>query len=95
MIAMLEASGRVTGNSMAEMSELFRSLIAYSGKWSVDAEKFVTKVDLASDPSLVGTSQVRYYTFDGETLSLRTPPIALPAFDGRKAIVYADWERET
>jgi hypothetical protein len=94
MMGMLEASGRVAGDSETEMAELYRSIIAYSGKWSVDAEKFITEVDLASDPSLVGTAQVRYYTYDGQMMSLRTPPMALPRFGGRTAVIYADWKRE-
>ena len=61
---------------------------------AVEGEKFVTEVDLASDPNLVGTSQVRYYTSDGESMSLRTPPMAGPAFNGQKAVIYADWKRE-
>jgi hypothetical protein len=95
MMAMLEASGRVAGKSEAERAELYRSMVAYSGKWSVDAEKFITEVDLASDPSLVGTTQVRYYAYDGQIMSLRTPPMALPAFNGRNAVIYADWKRES
>jgi Lipocalin-like domain len=94
MMAMLGASGRVAGKSEAEMAELYRSMIAYSGKWSVDTEKFTTEVDLASDPSLVGTTQIRYYTYEGQLWSLRTPPIAIAAFDGRPAVIYADWKRE-
>lgn len=94
MMAMLGASGRAAGKSEAEMAELYRSMIAYSGRWSVDAEKFTTEVDLASDPSLVGTTQVRYYAYDGRTWSLRTPPMIIPAFDGRTAVIYADWKRE-
>jgi hypothetical protein len=95
MMAMLEASGRVAGKSEAEMAELYRSMIAYSGKWSVDGEKFATEVDLASDPNLVGTTQVRYYKYDGQIMSLRTPPIEVPAFNGQTAVVYADWKRES
>ncbi len=94
MMAMLEASGRVAGKTEAEMAGLYRSMVAYSGKWSVDAEKFITEVDLASDPNLVGTTQVRYYTYDGEIMSLRTPPMALSVFNGRNAVIYADWRRE-
>ena len=69
-------------------------MLAYSGKWSIDSQKFVTQVDIAADPGWVGTTQVRYYTFDGRTLSLRTAPLALPSLSGRKAVVYADWEKE-
>ena len=94
MMAMLGASGRVPGESVSEMAELYRSMVAYSGKWSVDAEKFITEVDLASDPSWVGTTQVRFYTYDGQIMSLRTPPVALPAFNGRTAVIYAEWQRE-
>jgi|SRR6516225_5930488 len=94
MMAIVTAMNRTTGRSVPEMAELFLSIGAYSGKWSVDDEKFITVVDLAWDPSWVGTSQIRYYTFDGRILSLRTAPIELPAFPGRKAIAYAHWERE-
>jgi hypothetical protein len=89
-----QANNRTPGTSTAAMAELFRSMVAYSGKWSIDGEKFVTVVDLAADPSWVGTVQVRYYTFDGHTLSLRTAPLELPSFPGRRAVVYANWKKE-
>jgi hypothetical protein len=89
-----QANDRTPGTSTAAMAELFRSMVAYSGKWSIDGEKLVTVVDVAADPSWVGTVQVRYYTFDGRTLSLRTAPLEFPSFPGRKAVVYADWEKE-
>jgi hypothetical protein len=76
------------------MAALFTSMIAYTGRWSIDAEKLSTKVDGAWDPSWVGTEQVRYYCFDGHTLSLRTALLEHPAFPGRKAIGYVEWQRE-
>jgi len=94
MMAIATASNRMTGRSAPEMAELFLSMGAYTGKWSVDDEKFITVVDVAWEPSWVGTSQIRYHAFDGKILSLRTDPIELPAFPGRKAIAYADWQRE-
>jgi hypothetical protein len=94
MMVIGHAKSRIPGTSTAAMAELFRSMVAYSGKWSIDSEKFVTEVDIAADPGWVGTKQVRYYTFDGETLSLRTAPLEIPSFAGRKGIVYADWVRD-
>jgi hypothetical protein len=94
MMVIGQAKNRAPGTSTAAMAELFRSMVAYSGKWSIESEKFVTKVDIAADPGWVGTTQVRYYTFDGQTLSLRTAPLELPSLPGRKAVVYADWEKE-
>jgi Lipocalin-like domain len=94
MMVIGQANDRTPGTSTAAMAALFRSMVAYSGKWSIDGEKFVTVVDVAADPSWVGTVQVRYFTFDGQTLSLRTAPLELPSFPGRRAVVYADWEKE-
>jgi len=72
MIAMLVPSGRSEAASDADAAKLFRSMVAYSGRWSIDGEKFVTRVDMAYEPSWIGTEQVRHYAFDGQTLSLRT-----------------------
>jgi hypothetical protein len=94
MMVILEGSNRCPATCDSELVQLFRSFVAYSGKCSADGEKFVTEVDLASDPSWVGKPQVRYYKFDGETLSLRTAPVEHPAFQGQKAVVYAEWKRE-
>jgi hypothetical protein len=94
MIMIGTANDRMPGTSTAAAAELFRSMVAYSGKWSVDSEKFVTEVDVAADPGWVGTQQIRYYTFVGQTLSLRTAPFELPSFPGQKAVVYADWEKD-
>jgi len=94
MMVMGQAKNRPPGTSTAAMAELFQSIVAYSGRWTIDSEKFATEVDIAADPGWVGTTQVRYYTFDGQTLSLRTAPLELPTHLGRKAVVYADWEKE-
>jgi hypothetical protein len=48
------------------MAELFRSMVAYSGKWSIDREKFVTEVEIAADPGWVGTTQVRFTPSTGK-----------------------------
>ena len=42
-------------------------MIAYTGRWWIDGEKFVTQVDGAWDPGWVGTEQVRHFVFDGHT----------------------------
>jgi hypothetical protein len=94
MIALLTAGGRTPATSSAEMAALFTSMFAYTGSWSLDGEKFVTKVDGAWDPSWVATEQVRYHTYDGQTLSLRTAPIDAPSSPGRKVIGFVNWQRD-
>jgi hypothetical protein len=95
MIAMLVPSGRSHADSDADAAQLFRSMVAYSGRWSIDGEKFVTRVDMAWEPSWIGTEQVRYFAFDGQTLSLRTAVIEVPARPGRKIVGQLDWEQES
>ena len=94
MLVLLTWSGRTPAASSSDMANLFKSMAAYTGKWSFDGEKLVTKVDGAWDPSWVGTEQVRYVTFDHRTLSIRTAPTEVPAFPGQKVIGYLDWQRE-
>ena len=94
MLVLMTSAARPSGQSSPELAALFTSMVAYTGRWSIDGEKFVTKVDGAWDPSWVGTEQARYYAFDGQTLSLRTAPLEHAAFPGQKVIGYVDWQRE-
>ena len=94
MIALLTPGTRPLAASNADMAALFKSMVAYTGRWSIDGERFVTKVDGAWDRSWVGTDQVRYLSFDGQTMSIRTAPIEHPAFPGQKAIGYLEWEKD-
>jgi|SRR5579859_278890 len=94
MLVLMTSGGRAPAESGSDMATLFKSMVAYTGRWSIDGEKFVTKVDGAWDPSWVGTEQVRYYAFDGHTLSLRSAPIDHPSFPSQKVIGYVEWQRE-
>jgi hypothetical protein len=95
MVVLITSAGR-TAASGPEMAALFRSMVTYTGRWSLDGERLVTRGDGAWDPSWVGTEQVRDCTFapDGRTLSVRTAPIGHPALPGQRAIGYLDWQRE-
>ena len=94
MLVLMTSGGRAPAESSSDMATLFTSMVAYTGRWSIDGEKFVTKVDGAWDPSWVGTEQVRYYAFDERTLSLRSAPIDHPSFPSQKVIGYFEWQRE-
>ncbi len=94
MLVLITSSGRTSAEVTSEMAALFKSMVAYTGRWSNDDERLLTRVDGAWDPSWVGTEQVRYYTFDGHTLSVRTMPLDHPAFPHQKVIGYLDWQRE-
>jgi hypothetical protein len=94
MISILTSSAAARAASATDPAALHQSMVAYTGRWSIDGEKFVTQVDGAWDPSWVGTEQVRHFVFDGHTLSIRTAPLDHPSFPGEKVIGYVDWEKE-
>ena len=47
---------------------------SYCGNYTDDGEKLVTRVDPASDPSWIGSDQVRRVRFEGERMVLTPPP---------------------
>jgi hypothetical protein len=51
------------------------SYIAYAGRYTLAAEQVTHHVELSLFPNWVGDDQVRYWTVEGEYLTLRTPPM--------------------
>jgi hypothetical protein len=69
MIAVLCDARPVLAGEEAE-----REYSSYCGTYTFDGSTLVTRVDCASDPSRVGTDQVRRVCFDGGRLVLMPPP---------------------
>jgi hypothetical protein len=88
------ADGRKAPQTPDEQAAAYRTLIAYTGKWRVEADKFITKVDVAWNPAWVGTDQARFYRIEANRLFLTSAPIPNPNAAGRTMIVTAVWERE-
>jgi Lipocalin-like domain len=51
-----------------------REYSSYCGNYTFDGERLVTRVDAASDPSRIGTDQIRGVRFDGDLMILLPPP---------------------
>ncbi len=51
-----------------------REYSSYIGTYSFDGSRLVTRFDGASDPSRIGTDQVRGVGFDGDRMVLSPPP---------------------
>jgi len=51
-----------------------RAYSSYCGNYRLDGSRLITRVDAASDPSRIGSDQVREVSFDGERMILRPPP---------------------
>lgn len=74
----LTGEGRKSAKTDQERAELLNTLVAYSGIYRIEGDKWATKVDVAWNPDWVGTEQVRTFKLDGERLSVLTPWRMMP-----------------
>ncbi len=88
------AANRKPATSNEESAALLKSLLAYSGKFIIEGDKFTTNVDLSWNEILTGTAQVRFFKLEGDKLSLRTPEQASAVYPGKKVVGTLTWERE-
>jgi hypothetical protein len=73
-------SNRQPPTDDAERAELFRELGAYTGRVRLDGlDRLITTVDLSSHPGW-GGDQLRFFTLDGDRLTIRTPEQTIPPF---------------
>ena len=78
----------------AEAAALLSSMIAYTGRFKLEGDKFTTKVDGAWNEILKANEQVRYFAVRGDTLRIRTPEQASAVFPGKRVVTTLVWERE-
>ena len=67
-----------------------REYSSYCCNYTYNGEKLVTRVDAASDPSRIGSDQVRGVRFEGERMVLIPPPRRAGASEEYREIT---WER--
>ena len=67
-----------------------REYSSYCGNYTYDGEKLVTRVDAASDPSRIGSDQVRGVRFWGARMVLIPPPRRIGESEEHREIT---WER--
>jgi hypothetical protein len=75
-----------------ERIKLHKSMLAYGGTYSVSPGKVVHHIDIEWDGRRLGTDQVRFFTVEGDTLSIRTEPNKSP-IDGRDGVGILTFER--
>jgi hypothetical protein len=95
--AFVPAEDRKTPQTPEEQAASYRTVIAYTGKWRLEGEKFITRVDVAWNPGWVGTEQIRFWRLEGDNkLFITTAPIPIPGSDGSEKMVIGDlgWERD-
>ena len=97
MIAILTKDGRPKPSDMSKATdqdrvELFNSMIAYAGKFTVDGDKVTHHVDISWNENWTGTNQLRNVRLEGRKLYIRGD--AQPSgSDGRQVIAELEWEK--
>jgi hypothetical protein len=74
----LTGEGRKPAKTVQERADLLDSLVAYTGTYRMEGDKWITQVEVAWNPAWVGTEQARSFKVDGERLSVLTPWRVMP-----------------
>lgn len=94
-IAVLTGQGRKSGWATEDRAALFDSLCAYTGRYRLEGDKFITSVDASWIEAWNGTDQSRTWALDGNRLSLLTEPAPNPFNPNQTAVFRVVWEKAT
>ena len=93
-VLLTTADGRKAATSDAGRAELWKSMVAYSGKYRVEGGDFVTSVDVSWNEEWNGTEQRRHFRIEGDKLILTTSPAPSPIYPGKTYYAEVVFERE-
>jgi len=94
MMVILTAEGRQPANTDADRAKAFKSMFAYSGKYAIEGESFVTDVDVASLVEWKDAQQVRTCRFVGSRLQFISKWAPSPFDPSRTTRGIIEFERE-
>lgn len=92
----ITGADRHPATTSEEKIALFDSVLAYSGKYTIEGDKITIRVDMSGNETFTGANQVqtRFFRLDGERLIVRTPEINSAALPGKKIVGINIFERE-
>ena len=95
-IIILTGANRKPAKTIEEKAALLDSMIAYTGKFTVEGDKITTHVDASSNEIYTGANQdqTRFFRIDGNKLIIQTPEIVSAVRPGQKAVGIITFERE-
>ena len=93
VIVLVTASGRTPPKDDAGNASLFSSMMSYSGKYRVDGDRFITRVDVAWHPAWVNTDQTRLFRLESHRLSILTDTQTHPLYGTRRGKGVITWSR--
>ena len=91
MAVVITGEGRKAPTTDQDRAGLFNSLVAYTGAYRVDGDKWITTVDVSANPAWVGTEQTRSFRVAGDRPQEMTA--CAPRPDSRMARAVITYER--
>ena len=88
------APNRKPAANDGESAALLKTLLAYTGKFTIEGDKFTTKVDISWNELLTGTEQVRFFKLESDKLTIRTAEQTSAVYPGKRVVGTLTWERE-
>ncbi len=79
--------------SSQEASELYRTMIAYGGTFSISGDTITYDIDIAWNQTWIGTKQVRHWKLQGNKLMVWTPEKFHDPFIGGRALHRLSFEK--
>jgi Lipocalin-like domain len=94
MMTLLTAPDRKPATNDAESAALLKSMNAYTGRYTVDGNKWTTTVDLSHNEVYVGHPQVRHFKIEGNKLIVKVPEQPSAIYPGKRVTASLEWIRE-
>jgi hypothetical protein len=94
MAAVITPRTQITPASEAETAKAYGQLIAYSGHYRLDGNRFITDVDVSWLPAWVDTAQGRTYVLRENLLEIVSDPTVSPLAGGGQIFGVLTWMRE-
>jgi hypothetical protein len=93
-MAITTADNRKPGEGVAERAALHKSMLAYSGRYRVEGDDFITTVDVSWNEVWNGTEQRRHYRIEGDRLFIESAPAPSILYPGKTDFRRLVWQRE-
>lgn len=95
----MAGEGRKPGTSAEAAAALMRSMLAYTGPFTLEPDpqvpggaKLTAHIDVSWNESFTGTDQIRFLTLAGDRLTIKTAAIISPV-TGERQISTLVWQR--
>lgn len=92
-IVVITAESRQAGMGDKERAALHKSMLAYSGRYRVEGNDFITTVEVSWNEEWNGTEQRRHFRIEGNKLYIESAPGPSYLFPGKTDFRRIVWER--